>query len=193
LAEEEIDRIFLDINKFSKKGINTFMDTIEALFTRRSIRKYTGEPVTDEDIHTILRAGFYAPSAKNRQPWHFIVIFSQETRNFITTIQPYTKMLPLAYCCIIVCGDKLKEKMTGFLVEDCSAALENMLIAAHGLGLGGVWCGIYPLPKVTKAISEYLSLPKNIVPIGLISIGHKGEDRTTEERFQSDLVHFEKW
>jgi nitroreductase len=169
------------------------MDTIETLFTRRSIRKYTGVPVSDEDSHTILRAGFYAPSAKNRQPWHFIVVRSLETRSFITTIQPYTKMLPQADCCIIVCGDNLKERKTGFLVEDCSAALENMLLAAHGLGLGAVWCGIYPLPEVTKAISEYFSLPDNIIPIGLISIGHKGEDRTTEERFQPDLVHFEKW
>jgi nitroreductase len=169
------------------------MDIIDALFTRRSIRKYTGMQVTDEDIHTILRAGFYAPSAKNRQPWHFIVIRSQETRSFITTVQPYTKMLPQADCAIIVCGDKLKEKKTGFLVEDCSAALENMLLAAHGLDLGAVWCGIYPLPKITKAISEYLSLPDSIIPIGLISIGHKVEDRITEERFQPNLVHFEKW
>lgn len=169
------------------------MDIMEALFTRRSIRKYTGESVTDGDIQVILRAGFYAPSAKNRQPWHFIVIRSKETRTAITGFQPYTKMLPQADCCIVVCGDKLKEHKTGFLIEDCSAALQNMLLAAHGIGLGAVWCGLYPLPVVTKAISELLNLPENIIPVGLISIGHKGEERIVEERFQPNLVHFEQW
>ncbi len=160
------------------------MDILEALFTRRSIRKFTGEPVSEEDLNTVLRAGFYAPSARNTRPWHFVVVRDSNTLLKITEIQPYTKMLPQAGCCIVVCGDILKEVMRGFLVEDCSAAMQNMLLAAHGLNLGAVWCGLYPVPIFTRPVSRLLKLPINILPVGLMALGHKSEDRTTAERFR---------
>jgi nitroreductase len=116
------------------------MDVLEAIFTRRSIRKYTGEPVSDQDLETVLRAGCHAPSAHNIQPWEFLIIKDRSAFDSISKALTYAKMLPQADLCIIVCGDKNKQSMTGFLVEDCSAAIQNILLAAHGIGLGAVWC-----------------------------------------------------
>jgi nitroreductase len=169
------------------------MDVLEAIFTRRSIRKFTEQPVDDEDLHMILRAGCYAPSARNSQPWHFVVVRDCASLDAIAQDHPYAKMMPQAGCCVVVCGDKTKQGMTGFLIEDCSAALQNMLLAAHGLGLGAVWCGLYPLTQRTKVVQRLLHLPPNIMPVGMFALGHKAEERTTEERFDPDKVHFEKW
>lgn len=169
------------------------MEVIEAILTRRSIRKYTGEPVSDEDLHTVLRAGSYAPSAHNLQPWRFVVVRDAGKLTVIADCHRYASMLPEAGCGIIVCGDKTVQKKVGFLVEDCSAAIQNMLLAAHGLGLGTVWCGLYPVPRLIKAISPILNLPATIIPVGLVALGHKVEDRKVSERFDPTKVHFEQW
>jgi nitroreductase len=169
------------------------MDVYEAILTRRSIRKFTGEPVSDEDLQKILRAASYAPSAHNCQPWHFIVVRDPARLAEIGEKHPYAKMLPGAGCGIVVAGDKSAQKLTGFLVEDCSAAIQNILLAAHGLGLGTVWCGVYPVPRLTKVISSILKLPDHIVPVGLIALGHKAQERQTDERFNPSKVHYESW
>ncbi len=169
------------------------MDVLEAIFTRRSVRKYTGEPVSEEALQTILRAGSYAPSAMNRQPWHFVVIRDRQMLETIPRYQPYTKMLPQAGCCVVVCGDKLRQPLVGFLAEDCSAVIQNMLLAAHALGLGAVWCGVYPVSLFTKALTKLLHLPDVIVPIGMVGIGHPAEQRDTPERFDPARIHSETW
>jgi nitroreductase len=169
------------------------MNIQEAILTRRSIRKYTGEPVSEEDLHTVLRAGSYAPSAHNLQSFRFIVVRDAEKLQLIADKHRYAKMLPSAGCCIVVGGDKTVQKKVGFLIEDCSAAIQNMLLAAHGLGLGTVWCGLYPVPKLTKVVSTILNLPAEIVPVGLIALGHKVEDRQVGERFDPSKVHYEGW
>jgi nitroreductase len=169
------------------------MEVIEAILTRRSIRKYTGEPVSEEDVKTVLCAGSYAPSAHNLQPFRFIVVRDAEKLQLIAEKHRYAKMLPSAGCCIVVGGDKTVQKKVGFLVEDCSAAIQNMLLAAHGLGLGTVWCGLYPVPRLTKVVSTILQLPQEIVPVGLIALGHKAEDRQVGERFDPSKVHYESW
>lgn len=169
------------------------MDLFDTIFTRRSIRKYTGEPVSEEQLALILRAGSYAPSAHNKQPWEFVVIRASATLEAIAAGHPYAKMLPKAGCCVVVCGDKQRDGMTGFLVEDCAAAIQNMLLAAHGLGLGAVWCGLYPVPRLTRMISGVLGLPAHILPVGMIAVGHKLEDRQAAERFDPTRVHHEHW
>ena len=169
------------------------MDIFEAILTRRSIRKYTGQPVAEEDLNTVLRAGSYAPSAMNRQPWHFVVIRDCATLETIARKHPYAKMMPSAGCCVVVCGSKERQSSTGFLVEDCSAAIQNMLLAAHGLGLGAVWCGLYPITQHTRTMRQLLHLPPEIIPVGMIALGHKLEDRQTDERFDPARVHHEHW
>jgi len=169
------------------------MDVLEAIFTRRSIRRFTGQPVAEEDLKTILRAGFQAPSAHNYQPWGFVIVRDKNTIESIAQFHPYAKMLPQAGCGIVVCGDKEKQEMTGFLVADCSAAIQNMLLAAHGLGLGAVWCGLYPVSELTKATAKILSLPSSIVPVGMVVVGHKNEQKKPVDRYDESKVHFEQW
>jgi len=169
------------------------MEVLETIFTRRSIRKYTGEPVSEEDLKIVLKAGFSAPSAHNYQPWHFVIVRDKDTLESISKVHPYAKMLPQAGCGIIVCGDKEKQGMTGFLVEDCSAAIQNMLLAVHGLGLGAVWCGLYPVPKLTKPVIKFINLPSTIVPVGMVVIGHKAEEKKSVDRYDESKIHIEQW
>lgn len=114
------------------------MELLEGILTRRSIRRFTGEPVTDQELEMVLRAGCHAPSAHNHQPWEFIIIRDKGTFERIAKLHTYAKFLPQAEVCVIVCGDKTKQPETGFLIEDCSAAIQNILLAAHGIGLGAV-------------------------------------------------------
>jgi nitroreductase len=169
------------------------MDALNCIFTRRSIRKFTGEPVTDDQLHTILRAGFSAPTANNKRPWHFIVIRNPATLDAITKVHPYSKMLPSAGCGILVCGDTAKNDNLHYLAEDCSAAIENMLLAAHALGLGAVWLGIHPREERARAVHELMDIPADIFPVGLVAVGVSAETRNAPDRFDGDKVHQEKW
>jgi nitroreductase len=169
------------------------MDVLDAIFTRRSIRKFTGEQVDLNDLKTILKAGFSAPSAHNFRPWHFVVVREKSSLEAIAEFHPYGKMLPKAGCGIIVCGDSEKQKSEGFLVSDCSAAIQNMLLAAHGLGLGAVWCGLHPVPQLTGPMAELLKLPSTVIPVGIIALGHKTEDREAPDRYEDSKVHFDQW
>lgn len=169
------------------------MDIIEGILTRRSIRKYTGEKISEEQLKTILRAGFQAPSARNRQPWHFIVVRDRNKLESIAQAHPYAKMLPEAGCGIIVCGDNNVENSLGNLVEDCSAAIQNILLAAHGLGLGAVWCGLYPVTERTNVISDLFDLPQNIIPVGLAVVGHKNEEKEVVDRYAEERIHYDRW
>lgn len=169
------------------------MDVLEAIFTRRSIRRFTGEPIKEEDLRTILKAGFQAPSAHNYEPREYVVVRDKEVLDRIAEFHKYAKMLPKAGCGIIVCGDKEKQPEIGFLVEDCSASIQNMLLAAHGLGLGAVWCGLYSVEKLIKSMADVLELPDNLIPIGMVVVGVKAEDKEPIDRFDENKVHFDKW
>lgn len=169
------------------------MDVLEAIFTRRSIRKFTGEPLSQEELETVLRAGFSAPSAHNMQPWHFVVIKDADKLEHIAEKHAYGKMAPQAGCAVIVCGDSEKQTSEGFLVEDCSAAMQNMLLAAHGIGLGAVWCGIYPKEDLIQLMVETAKLPKGIIPVGMMVIGRKAQERSQQDRYDTAKVHFGQW
>jgi len=169
------------------------MDVIEAINTRRSIRKFTGEVISEEELKVILKAGFQAPSAHNYEPRDYVVIRDREVIKKIVEFHPYAKMLPEAGCGIVVCGDRQKQPEMGFLVADCSASIQNMLLAAHGLGLGAVWCGIYSVENLVKSMSEVLNLPENIIPIGLVVVGKKSADREPKDRYNESKIHYDRW
>lgn len=170
------------------------VDVLTAIRTRRSIRRYTGEVIDDESLHTILDAGFCAPSASNRRPWHFLVIKDAAKLQAIADLHPYAKMMPAAGCCIVVCGDEAVQPAVGLLVEDCSAAIQNMLLAAHGLGLGAVWCGLYIAAEgLHTRFADSLNLPAGVVPVGMIAVGHPAESKQAQSRFVADRVHNEVW
>lgn len=169
------------------------MDVLEAIFTRRSIRKFKDEMIENSVLDTIIKAGCYAPTAENKQPWHFIVVKDNEVLENIASFHPHAKMVPQAGCVIVVCGDKTKQPQSGLLVEDCSAAIQNMLLASHGLGLGAVWCALYPFTHLTKPTKQLLNLPEEIVPVGLIAVGKPAEEKRIVYRYDKAKVHFEKW
>ena len=169
------------------------MDILETIFTRRSIRKFTGESINDEDLKAILKAGFQAPSAHNYQPRDFIVVRDKDIIKEIAEFHTYAKMLPKAGCGIIVCGDKEKQPEMGFLVADCSASIQNILLASHGIGLGAVWCGLYSVTELTESMASILGLPKNIIPIGMVVVGIKDGEKKPIDRYDETKIHFDKW
>jgi nitroreductase len=169
------------------------METFDALFTRRSIRKYTNKPVEDDKIQKILKAAMYAPSARNTQPWQFIIITERDMLNKIKQAHPYANMLAEAPLAILICGDKTYEPHEGYLNTNCSAATQNLLLAAHDLGLGSVWLGVYPRKERMDALTKLFSLPENIIPISLVALGYPDEKKSATGRFLPDRIHYNKW
>lgn len=154
--------------------------TLEVIHNRKSVRHFTNQPVTREQIETLLRAGMAAPSAVNRQPWAFYVITQRETLDILSEKLPYAKMLSQAQAAIVVCGDMEKAgtlKDLGYWMQDCSAATQNILLAAESIGLGAVWTASYPYDDRTKTVIEELNLPETHIPLNVIPIGYPtGED-----------------
>ena len=169
------------------------METLEAITTRRSIRKYTDEKISEDVIKQVLNAAMCAPSAGNEQPWHFIVIDEREVLNKIPKIHPFAHMLKNAPAAILVCGDKSLEKYNGYWIQDCSAAAQNLLLAVHSLGLGAVWLGVYPVEDRIKNFQKLLNMPENVFPLALIALGHPAETKISESRFIQERVHKNCW
>ncbi len=169
------------------------MEVIEAILTRRSIRKYSREKITDKQIEIILKAAMYAPSAMNQQPWHFIVIDDREKLNRIMEVHPYSKMLKEAGLAILVCGDERLQLSKGYWVVDCGAATQNLLLAAHGIGLGAVWLGVHPREERKLGIRKIFNLPDHVQPFSLISIGYPAEEKLFPQRFKPERIHKNTW
>jgi nitroreductase len=132
-----------------------------------------------------------APSASNRKPWHFIVVTTREGLDNLAEIHPFGKMLFEAPLCITVCGDPAISEL--YWVQDCSAATENLLLAATALGLGAVWLGVYPKQDRVTAVREVLHIPKTIFPLNLVSIGHPAEEKEPRTQYDEKCVHHGLW
>ncbi len=169
------------------------MDVIDAILTRRSIRKYTEQTVTDEQVENLLKSAMYAPSAVNKQPWHFIVFRNKLIAESIAEFHPNSYMLKNASVGILVCFDENLQHDKGYGELDCSAATQNILLTAHGMGLGAVWIGIVPRKNRIDAVKKVFSLPANIIPFALIAVGYPDEKRAFPERYRKDRIHYEKW
>lgn len=168
-------------------------ETIESILSRRSIRKFTGEPVSKEDIDTLMKCAMAAPSAGNGQPWHFILIDDILILEKIAKVHPHSSMTLESQFAVLVCGDTSNEKYQGYWVQDCAAATQNMLLGVQGLGLGAVWCGIYPKEERVEKVKELLNLPENIMPLSLIAIGQPNEFKSKSDRYRPDRIHKNKW
>ena len=164
---------------------------LKAILARRSIRKYTKEAVNEEDIKTMLEAAMAAPSASNSKPWHFIVVTERQILDELALEALHGKMLSEAPLCIAVCGDKAIS--ASFWVQDCSAATQNLLLAATALGLGAVWLGVYPRQSRVKKISKTLKLPDTIIPLNLTSIGHPAKTKKPRTQYDKQRVHHQHW
>lgn len=157
------------------------------IFKRRSIRKFTDRLVEQDKTDLLLKAAMAAPSASNRQPWQFIVITRRATLDAIAEIHPYAKMLKEAPLCICVCG----ENENRYWVQDCSAAMENLLLAAANLDLGGVWLGVHPNQEREAQIAEILALPRELTPLGLAALGYPAEEKPAHTKHNPEKVHYE--
>ena len=169
------------------------MDTMESIFGRRSIRKYTDQVVTDDIVTQLLKAGMYAPSAGNQQSWEFVIVKNKETLLKITQIHPYSQMLKDTSVAIVVCGNLQREKFKDYWVQDCSAATQNILLAAHAIGLGTVWLGVHPVADRVNGVKEILNLPEDVMPLSIIPIGFPAEKKVVNDRFNEAYIHQEQW
>lgn len=169
------------------------MDIMKGLLERRSIRKYTNQIIPDDKIKEILESAMHAPSAANGQPWEFVVIKDKNILNEITKFHPYSNPLKQADCAIVVCGNLSKEIFKGLWTQDCSAATENILLAAHGLGIGSLWLGLYPEMSRVESLKKLINAPENIVPFSIVSLGYPAEEKSIESRYDEDKVHYDTW
>lgn len=168
---------------------------LSLLFGRRSIRVYSPGEINDATVTKLLETAMAAPSAMTKDPWRFVVVRDRQTLSQLAAALPGGKMLVTAALAIVVCGDmdSVFDRQLSFLLQDCSAAIENLLLGAHALGLGGCWVGVHPSEDSVRRLKQMLSLPGPILPIAAISLGHPGEQPGPRTRFNRDYVHFEKW
>jgi len=169
------------------------MNTLEAILTRRSVRDFRSDPVIEEDIIDLLKAGMQAPSAKNEQPWHFIVIDDPKLLHDIPEFHPYAEMLYDAPLAILVCSDRKLETKRASWLQDCSAATQNILLAAHAKGLGAVWLGIFPDSDRVDGMQKLLSIPKDVRPVSLVAVGHPQSVPAPVDRYKEERVHRNRW
>jgi len=169
------------------------MDAMEAILSRRSIRVYTSKPVPESLVTELLKAAMAAPSAGNEQPWQFVVITERGLLDGIPKFHPYSAMLKHASIAILICGDLTKEKYKGCWVQDCSAATENLLLAATAKGLGAVWTAVHPMEDRVLGMRKLLNLPEHIIPLSLVPIGYPADQPGRPDRFDPGRVHKERW
>ncbi len=183
------------VSSSENSEVNEGDAVIDCIMTRASVRNYTDEKINDSTVNKILRAGMAAPTAANQQPWHYVVINDQALKDSITAAFEYTKMVADCSFAVVVCGDmdNLFDGDIpdgGFWVEDCSAASENMLLAAHALGIGGVWCGIYPLKDREARLRSILNLPSNLTPMNVMAFGYPAQPVAPKDKWVPAKIHY---
>ena len=170
-------------------------EKLAGLWGRRSIREYTDAPIPEEMIADLLRAAMAAPSAAAKDPWRFVVVRDRATLRRLAEALPYGRMLAGAGAGFVVCGDlaAAHDGQLSYLLQDCSAAIENLLIAAHVLGLGACWLGVHPREVRMAALRSLLGIPGAIIPVSAIAVGWPAEQKEARTRFEARCVHHERW
>jgi nitroreductase len=170
------------------------MELFDALYGRRSIRRYKPDPVPEDVMGRILSAGFAAPTAHNSRPWHFIVVTDRALLDLVPAVHKYSSMLKGAPAGIVCCGDTKLEDRAETMSQNVAAAIQNMLLAAHGLGLGAVWLGIAPVQDRTEGIRRIFGIPGDITPVGMISLGYPAEEKPAySAELMEGRVHRDRW
>ncbi len=169
------------------------MEILDYILDRRSIRRFSDQKIDSETIKAILTAAMYAPSAVNLQPWHFVVIDHSSMMKKIMEIHPHARMLQTASHAVVVCGDLQLQHDDGYWVVDCGAATQNLLLAAHTLGLGSCWVGIHPREEREVSFSRLLTLPFHVKPFALVALGYSEEQKPRPERFHAEKVKHNGW
>lgn len=168
---------------------------LDIIHSRKSVREFTGEAVAREDLDTILRAAMAAPSAVNCQPWAFVVVTEPEMLKTLAEGLPYAQMLRRAGAGIVVCAvvEKAFNRMAEFAIIDSALAAQNILLAAEALGLGAVWTAAYPDPGKAAFVRETLRIPKDVIPLAVIPVGHPAGAEAPKDKFNPENIHWERW
>lgn len=171
------------------------MDYLKPILERRSHRSYDNRPVPQDVIENILKAGMFAPSAMNSQPWEFLIMKDDEKRTRVSELVPYWSMLKNAPLGILVLANTLNYRATTkeFIVQDCAASTQNILLAAEAQGLGGVWLGLYPKADIMKKIRRIYEIPEHIYPFSIASIGYPYKELRPHRTYKEDKVHIDKY
>lgn len=165
---------------------------LENILTRSSVRAYTDQAISDAQIDTLMRAAMSAPTAVNKQPWQFLVITDRAILDSIASNFKNIHMAQHAPLAIVVCGDldkALEGDAQSYWIQDCSAATENILLAAHGMGLGAVWCGIYPIQQRVDLLRDMLSIPSNLIPLNVIPVGYPKAPQNPKDKYDAARIH----
>jgi nitroreductase len=166
---------------------------IDLMLRRRSIRRYTAEPVDEAAEMQMLRAAMYAPSAGNQQPWHFILVKDRAVLEAIPGVHPHAAMAAHAAGAILVCCNPSGAKHAVMWPQDCAAATQNLLLAAEALGLGAVWLGVYPREDRMAGVAKLFWLPDGTIPFSMVAYGHPAEKPEFPERFDLARIHRDRW
>lgn len=178
-------------NGTETKESNGSNQTLETIFNRKSVRKYTERPVEKEKLETLVRAGMAAPSSRDRRPWEFVIVTDRDLLDKMGDGLPLARMLKETKQAIIVCGDTVKSENAWQL--DCSAAAQNILLAAESMGLGAVWTAAYPYPERMKIIQDALQLPEHILPLTVIPLGYPTGIEKPKDKYNKKQIHYNGW
>lgn len=187
------DKVTVDKSADAQQSVNAEQVVLDNIATRTSVRDYEARPVEKEKIEKMLRAAMAAPTAMNKQPWHFVVVDQRNVLDALAGANPYAKMLKKAPLAIVVCGNTDKMIEGGgrdFWIQDASAATENLLLAAHAMGLGAVWTGTYPSEERCISISKVLSLSDNLIPLNMIVVGYPAEHPQPKQKFKEENISY---
>ncbi len=168
------------------------MELYEGILTRRSIRRWKEDAVDEALIKDVLKAAMFAPSSHNLKNWEFIVVTDDQKKDLLGDVQPYVKLVKRAPVAVVVCGDpSISKEAEGFWVQNCSAAMQNLLLAIHAKGMGGVWCGVHPMADAEMAVKEILNIPEHLIPLGICAFGFpERESARQPERFDETKIHY---
>ena len=180
---------------------------IDVIKARTSIRTFTGEKLSEEQIHTLLDAAMAAPTAVDVRPWRFIVITDDEVKAGLYQGEVHKRMVTTAGAVIVVCGETTRmvrphdagedtepvERPNKYWFEDCSAATENLLLAATALDLGAVWLSCYPSERIVERIRAYLGIPESVTPLAIVPVGYPAENPEPKDKWNPDNIHYDKW
>lgn len=171
-------------------------EAINNIMTRVSVREFTGEKISEAQLDTLLRAAMAAPSAINKQPWAFIVVTDEAKIAALGEALPYSRCSNHPAVAIIPCGDLSKAiegEMGAFWINDVSAATENLLLAAHAMGLGAVWTGLHPDMNRAKMVQDMLGLPEHIIPLCVVPVGIPAEQPAVKDKYKQENIHYNAW
>ena len=170
--------------------------TLSTIYNRKSVRHYTNQPVAEEKLTELVKAGMAAPTAVNKQPWAFMIVTDRALLDQLADSLPYAKMLKQATSAIAVCGDRTKAldgELRDYWVQDCSAATQNILLGAESMGLGAVWTGVFPRKERINTVKNILKLPEHIIPLNIIAVGHPTGEDQPKDKWKPENVHVNQW